>query len=212
MNISSRKLVALSLLALVAGAVAGCASKPAATEEAAPAATAAAPAATAPAPAAVDAQAQAMAAENQRMLNEARAKYDQARTYSGLNADQSARMREAEAAMASGDGRRAFDILNGLLAELAAAKMTYAVVKGDSLWGISGKPEVYGNPYQWPLIYKANTDKIRDADLIKPGQQLAVDKNPTGDAAAAAIKHAKTRGAWSVGAVEESDKAYAAGN
>ena len=203
----SRTLAALSLLALVAS-VAGCASKPAEPEATAPAATAAAPAATAAAPAPVDAQAQAMAAENQRMLNEARAKYDQARMYSSLNADQTARMREAEAAMAGGDGRRAFEILNGLLAELQAAKMTYAVVKGDSLWGISGKPEVYGNPYQWPLIYKANSDKIRDADLIHPGQQFAVDKNPTGDAAAAAVKHAKTRGAWSVGAAEESDKAY----
>ncbi len=210
MNISSRKLALLSLLALVAGA--GCASKPTATEEAAPAATAAAPAATAPAPAAVDAQAAALALENSRKLGEARGLYDQARSYSGLNADQSARMREAEAAMASGDGRRAFDILNGLLAELQAAKMTYAVVTGDSLWAISGKPEVYGNPYQWPLIYKANNDKIRDADLIHPGQEFAVDKNPTADAAASAVKHAKTRGAWSVGAAEESDKAYLSGN
>ena len=211
MNISSRNLALLSLLALVAGAGTGCASKPAATEEAAPAATAAAPAATAAAPQ-VDPNAAAMALENSRKLGEARGLYDQARSYSGLNADQSARMREAEAAMASGDGRRAFDILNGLLAELQAAKMTYAVVKGDNLWAISGKPEVYGNPYQWPLIYKANTDKIRDADLIHAGQQLAVDKNPTADAAAAAVKHAKTRGAWSVGAVEESDKAYASSN
>jgi nucleoid-associated protein YgaU len=210
MNTPSRKLALVSLLALAAAA--GCASKPAATEEPAAAAAAPAPAATAPAPQAVDPNAAAIAAENQRMLAEARSKYDQARSYSGLNADQSARLREAEAAMASGDGRRAYDILNGLLAELQAAKMTYAVVSGDSLWSISGKPEVYGNPYQWPLVYKANTDKIRDADLIHPGQQLAVDKNPTQAAIDGAVKHAKTRGAWSVGAVEESDKAYAAGN
>jgi nucleoid-associated protein YgaU len=209
MNNISRKFAVLSLLALAAGA--GCASKPSATEEPA-AAAAPAPAATSPAPAPVDAQAQAMAAENQRMLNDARAKYDQARMYSNLNADQSARLREAEAAMASGDGRRAFEILNGLLAELQAAKMTYAVVSGDSLWAISGKPEVYGNPYQWPLIYKANSDKIRDADLIHPGQQFAVDKNPSSDAATAAVRHAKTRGAWSIGAAEESDQAYLNGN
>lgn len=202
----------LALVSLLALAAAGCASKPTETEEAAPAATAAAPAAAAPAPAAVDPQAAARAAENQRMLADARSMYDQARTYSGLNADQSARMREAEAAMASGDGRRAFDILNGLLAELKAAKMTYAVVSGDSLWRISGKSEVYGNPYQWPLIYKNNTDKIRDADLIRPGQELVVNKAPTQAEVDGAVKHAKTRGAWSVGAVEESDKAYASGN
>ena len=150
----------------------------------------------------------AAAAENQRKLSEARQLLDQARGYSGMNADQSARMREAEAAMASGDGRRAYDILNGLLSELAAAKMTYAVVKGDSLWRISGKSEVYGNAYQWPLIYKANADKIKDADLIHAGLELSVDKAPTQAAVDAAVKHAKSRGAWSVGSVEETDKTY----
>lgn len=84
----------------------------------------------------------------------------------------------------------------------------YSVVKGDSLWRISGKAEIYGNPYQWPLIYKTNSAKIKDADLIFPGQKLAIDKNPSSGAVAAAVKHAKTRGAWSIGKVEDSDKAY----
>lgn len=208
---NSPKLALVALLALGAGV--GCASKPASSDEPTPAAAPAQQSAggTAAAPAAAPAQdqaAMAAAAENQRRLSEARQLLDQARGYSGLNSDQSARMREAEAAMASGDGRRAYDLLAGLLGELRAAKMTYAVVKGDSLWTISGKSEVYGNPYAWPLIYKANTDKIKDADLIYPGQELGVDKAPTQSAMDAATKHAKTRGAWSVGAVEESDKAY----
>lgn len=208
---NNTKLALVTLLALSAGI--GCASKPASSDEptpaAAPAQQSAGGAAAAPAAApAVDAAAQAAAAENQRKLAEARQLLDQARGYSGLNGDQSARMREAEAAMASGDGSRAYDILAGLLGELRAAKMTYAVVKGDSLWTISGKSEVYGNPYAWPLIYKANSDKIKDADLIFPGQELGVDKAPTQSSMDAATKHAKTRGAWSVGAVEESDKAY----
>jgi len=206
-------LAVVTLLALSAGI--GCASKPASSDEPTPAAAPAQPTAGgatggAAAPA-VDPAAQAAAAENQRRLAEARQLLDQARGYSGLNTDQSSRMREAEAAMASGDGRRAYDILNGLLSELRAAKMTYAVVKGDSLWRIAGKAEVYGNPYAWPLIYKANADKIKDADLIYPGQELGVDKAPTQSAMDAATKHAKTRGAWSVGAVEESDKAYLGG-
>ena len=83
-------------------------------------------------------------------------------------------------------------------------------MRGDSLWGISGKAEIYGNPYQWPLIYKANTDKIKDADLIYPGQDLAIEKNPSAGDVDAAINHAKTRGAWSLGPVEASDKAYLA--
>lgn len=85
---------------------------------------------------------------------------------------------------------------------------SYTVVSGDNLWDISGKSSVYGNPYQWPLIYKANSDKIKDADLIYPGQTFAIDTNPSDADAAAAVQHAKTRGSWSIGAVEDSDKAY----
>jgi nucleoid-associated protein YgaU len=90
------------------------------------------------------------------------------------------------------------------------AAMSYNVVRGDHLWGISSKPAIYGNPYQWPLIYKTNRDKIKDADLIQPGQVFAIDKTPSKGNVDAAIRHAKTRGAWQLGVVEESDKAYLA--
>ncbi len=84
----------------------------------------------------------------------------------------------------------------------------YVVVRGDNLWNIAGKSSVYGNPYQWPLIYRDNQDKIKDADLIYPGQNFRVDNNPSAGDVDAAVRHAKTRGAWSIGAVEDSDKAY----
>lgn len=85
---------------------------------------------------------------------------------------------------------------------------SYTVVSGDSLWDISAKSSVYGNPYQWPLIYKANSDQIKDADLIYPGQNLAIDTSPSDADVSAAIQHAKTRGSWTIGVVEDSDKAY----
>ncbi|UCH52603.1 MAG: LysM peptidoglycan-binding domain-containing protein [Pseudomonadota bacterium] len=85
---------------------------------------------------------------------------------------------------------------------------TYSVVRGDHLWGISSKPMIYGNPYQWPLIYKANRDKIKDADLIHPGQVFTINRSASGAEIDAAVKHAKTRGAWQLGVVEESDKRY----
>ena len=85
---------------------------------------------------------------------------------------------------------------------------SYEVLPGDNLWDISAKPSVYADPYQWPLIYKANSDQIKDADLIYPGQVLSIDTAPDAADAAAAIQHAKTRGSWSLGTVEESDKAY----
>ena len=85
---------------------------------------------------------------------------------------------------------------------------SYTVAKGDSLWAISGKSEIYGDPYRWPLIYKANSGKIKDADLIYPGQDLSIDTAPSADDVAAAVRHARTRGAWSLGTTEASDKAY----
>ena len=90
----------------------------------------------------------------------------------------------------------------------ASTTTSYEVNQGDHLWGISGSS--YGNPYKWPLIYKANSDKIKDADLIYPGQVLDVDSDPSDADSAAAINHAKTRGSWSIGVTEESDTAYLA--
>jgi LysM repeat protein len=87
---------------------------------------------------------------------------------------------------------------------------TYTVVRGDNLWDISGKSEVYGNPYQWPLIYKANSGQIEDADLIQPGQVLDIDNNPSSADVDAAVRHARTRGSWSIGVVEDSDRNYLA--
>jgi len=92
--------------------------------------------------------------------------------------------------------------------EAATSSSQYQVERGDSLWGISGKAEIYGNPYQWPLIYKNNTGKINDADLIYPGQIFDINNNPSAAEVARAINHAKTRGRWSLGVVEPADKAY----
>lgn len=86
--------------------------------------------------------------------------------------------------------------------------MNYEVSRGDNLWDISGKPSVYADPYQWPLIFKANSDQIKDADLIYPGQVLTVDTAPSSSDVSAAVQHARTRGSWSVGVVEESDQAF----
>jgi len=46
----------------------------------------------------------------------------------------------------------------------------YNVVKGDYLWKISGKKEIYSDPMQWMRIYSVNRDQIKDPDLIYPNQ------------------------------------------
>jgi LysM repeat protein len=89
-----------------------------------------------------------------------------------------------------------------------AAVTSYSVVRGDSLWTIAAQPAIYGDAYQWPLIFKANHGMIQDADLIEPGQALTIPRDATAGEIAAAIHHAKTRGPWKLGVPEASDKAY----
>jgi nucleoid-associated protein YgaU len=86
---------------------------------------------------------------------------------------------------------------------------SYLVESGDNLWNIAGQDSVYGNPYQWPLIYKANLGKIEDADLIYAGQSFNIPKAKSAEIAAA-IEHAKNRGAWTLGQTEASDLDYLA--
>ena len=88
-----------------------------------------------------------------------------------------------------------------------ASDDVHVVVAGQSLWRISGMPTIYNDPYRWPLIYARNKD-IEDADLIYPGQELMVRRDLMRTEIDAAIEHARTRGAWSLGVVEESDVAY----
>lgn len=51
----------------------------------------------------------------------------------------------------------------------------YIVKNRDCLWEIAGKPRVYDDPFQWPELYKANRDQIKDPDLIYPRQDLRVE-------------------------------------
>jgi len=85
----------------------------------------------------------------------------------------------------------------------------YLVVGGDNLWNIAGQDTIYGNPFQWPLIYKANSGQIKDADLIFPGQYFYIPKAKGSDRSNA-IAHAKNRGAWTIGETEASDLDYLA--
>ena len=44
----------------------------------------------------------------------------------------------------------------------------------DCLWRIAEYQEIYANPYLWSRIYKANKSKIKNPDLIYPGQNLDI--------------------------------------
>ncbi|MGA7802269.1 MAG: LysM peptidoglycan-binding domain-containing protein [Gammaproteobacteria bacterium] len=154
------------------------------------------------------AQLQAEDAINQYYLEKAKWMMEKVSRASGLNAQQQAIRSEAKTAIDNAEGKKAYDMLSQLTAELKAANMNYTVVRGDSLWAIAGRSDTYSNPYEWPLIYKANSSKIQDADLIYPGQVFDIERNPSAAEVDAAVHHAKTRGSWSLGKVEESDRAY----
>ncbi|EPR43992.1 Peptidoglycan-binding lysin domain-containing protein [Desulfovibrio sp. X2] len=55
---------------------------------------------------------------------------------------------------------------------------SHTVVKGECLWRISEQAQIYNDPFMWPLIYKANRDKItKSPNLIYPGQVFSIPRD-----------------------------------
>ena len=67
-----------------------------------------------------------------------------------------------------------FAIENGVLktAKKLEEGKTYTVQKGDSLWKIA--KQFYGNGAQYSKIVSANADKIKNPNLIYPGQVFTI--------------------------------------
>ncbi len=70
------------------------------------------------------------------------------------------------------------------VAGVIAAGTTHVVVKGDTLWDITGK--YLGDPFQWPSVWQKNP-QIKNAHLIYPGDQVLIDGAPDSPAAPAPV-------------------------
>lgn len=52
----------------------------------------------------------------------------------------------------------------------------YTVLKGDYLWKIAKKPEIYNDPWKWLRIWSYNRTIIKDPDLIYPKQEFRIPR------------------------------------
>ncbi|PIQ83706.1 MAG: hypothetical protein COV75_06035 [Candidatus Omnitrophica bacterium CG11_big_fil_rev_8_21_14_0_20_63_9] len=72
--------------------------------------------------------------------------------------------------------------------EMAAAPMAgpalfdaYTVQKGDTLWSIAAKPEVYGNANHWRRIFEANRELLKSPDRVRVGMTLKIPRGSGGE-------------------------------
>jgi len=54
---------------------------------------------------------------------------------------------------------------------------THTVIEGEYLSKIASYWEIYNDARQWPRIYRANQDQIKDPDMIFPGQMLTIPRD-----------------------------------
>jgi len=77
-------------------------------------------------------------------------------------------------------GRRKPGELKGVYKIMKTYTVRLIPKRRDCLWRIAEYKFIYGDPWKWPIIYKANKDQIKDPDLIYPGQVFDIpelDKN-----------------------------------
>jgi hypothetical protein len=126
-------------------------------------------------------------------LQLAQAELQKSYQYTGLNDAQVAQQKYAESQLLLGAGQTAYNTLLQLNDQLRNGVKPYAIKRGDNLWIISARPEIYGNPWLWPLIWQNNLQVIPDPNKLSAGQQLKIRPNPTIDEVVDAVNYARER-------------------
>lgn len=109
---------------------------------------------------------------------------------SGLSDAQYTRLKAAEAAMSSQHPREAYEIASRLDIELKAGSKRHKVKKGESLWTIAKRDDIYANPWLWPLIWQANRQTLKSPSSVRAGQVLKIRANPSVDEVLKAVNFA----------------------
>ncbi len=133
------------------------------------------------------------AVDDERDLRAAQEALQQSYQFTGLTDTQLARQKAAEALLVQGQSGRALAALRQLNDELRTGNKAYVVQSGDSLWIISGKSEIYGNPWLWPLIWQNNLQVLPNPDRIASGQALRIKPNPTIEEVVKAVDYARAQ-------------------
>lgn len=100
-------------------------------------------------------------------------------TYTGLSQAQLLRVHEIERAIAQRQGSRAWQMASTLEQQLRDSIRQHRVTRGESLWTIAGREDVYNNSWLWPLIWDANRNTLRNPAQLRAGQTLQIRPNPT---------------------------------
>ena len=62
---------------------------------------------------------------------------------------------------------------------------------GETLFSLSSRRDIYGEPFLWPLIYKANRDQIKDPQQIFEGQVFSIPRDKSQQELEAAREEAR---------------------
>ncbi|MGH8455787.1 MAG: LysM peptidoglycan-binding domain-containing protein [Stenotrophobium sp.] len=125
------------------------------------------------------AQARADLVTEGRFLQLASAALPRLYSYTGLSDAQLQRVRETELAIGRKDGRRAYQLATALEEQVKNRVEHHRVARGESLWTISAREDIYDNPWLWPLIWDANRDTLKNPSSVRAGQLLKIRPNPT---------------------------------
>lgn len=123
-------------------------------------------------------------------LAQARSALQNAQNRLDLSEPQLARLHEAQSRIDAGDTAGAMALLQPLDEELASEVRTYTVRHGGSLRDVAARPEVYGNPDLWPLLWQANRERVAQPSHLDRGVRLIVPAHPTAAEVAQALDYA----------------------